>query len=115
MAIGQEDDETFGRRLQRLLKERAITARGAAKESGCPQSTLSGWLHGANPTNFHHVKRLAELLGVSLGYLLTGEVDQPLATAEVFEDGDTVLDGIVDVKIKKLVPRSKKGLHQEGE
>lgn len=100
-------EETFGERLRRLLTERSFTSRALSRATDCPQSTLSGWLRGSTPSDFHAVKRIAETLGVSLSYLLTGEVDSPPDASELFQDGDTILDGVVDVRIRKLVPREK--------
>lgn len=84
-----------------------MTARAAAKSAGCPQSTLSGWIHGATPTNFHHAKRLAEVLGVSFSYLMTGEADAPLDPREVMVGGETVIDGIMEVKVRRVKVKRK--------
>lgn len=108
MVVSGEGEETLAHRLQRLLKERNLTARSAARAIDCPQSTLAGWLHGATPTNFKGLKRLAEHLGVSFTYLLTGELDEPVSPVELLEPDGPPLEGLFDVKLRKVVPRPKR-------
>ena len=106
--------ESFGVRLDRLMTERGLTVRAAATAAGVSQSTLQNWRSGHLPTDFPAVRRLAEALGTTLAFMLTGEADGAPAIGDVLLDGGEVFDGFLEVKIRRLIPRQpmKKGTAQ---
>ena len=67
------NDETFGKRLCRLMRDRAYTVRWTATKAGVSDSTLQDWRTGAQPRDWGAVKRLSQLLGVTLDYLMFGD------------------------------------------
>jgi len=102
--------ESWGKRLQSALKERGITQKDAAKLSGVRPSVVAGWISGASPNNFLAVKKLADHLGISFSWLMTGLPDksEPMSSiSEMFEEQE-YFDGYARIRIDRLVPRKKK-------
>lgn len=94
------------------MTEKKMGVREAARIAKVSPSTISGWRSGAVPDDFAAVRRLAEALGISLSFLLTGEDDSrrrapPPCLAEVFQDGEVVFDGYAKIVIQRLVPRNE--------
>lgn len=90
------------------MASKSLTVREAAEVAGVSPSTIQGWREGSMPTDFDAVRKLAERLGVTLGFLLTGYEDkkaQMPSVNQVFKDGGTVFDGYLEVHVKRLVPR----------
>ena len=102
----------FSKQLVRLMEERGVGVRDAARTAQVSPSTIVSWRAGALPEDYLAVKRLAKSLGVSLSYLLTGEDDtRPNglpAVAEVFDDGGILFDGYARIKIERLIPKKDK-------
>jgi transcriptional regulator with XRE-family HTH domain len=89
-------DRLFAKILSTLLTKHEISVRKAAKIADISVSTLQDWRSGTSPTNFKAVKRLADHFGVTLDYLLTGEVNHnPMPT---------VVRGNLEIIIKRLDP-----------
>jgi transcriptional regulator with XRE-family HTH domain len=103
----------FTQLLNSCLAERKIGVREAARIAGVPQSTVMSWKSGAHPHDFVAVKRLAEKLGTTLSFLLTGEDDSrpkgetPTIT-EVFADGGMIFDGFAKITVQRLLPKEPK-------
>lgn len=108
---GGEMDRDFGKRLTGLMNEQNLSVRAAAKVAGVAVSTLDNWRNGSPPRNFKSAQKLSRHLGVSLSFLLTGEDDvRPdgvLKIEEVLIDGGEIFEGLLEVKIKRLLPRRK--------
>ena len=61
--------------LTALMKERGINKATLAKESGIPYTTIDGFYKkGCDNTKLSTLIRLSEYFGVSLDYLINGEV-----------------------------------------
>lgn len=103
----------FSKILRRLMTEKGISVRKAAEIADVGTSTIDNWRGGALPEDYSAVKKLANSLGVSFSYLLTGEDDKkdqfalPTVT-EVFDDGGALFDGYAKITIQRLIPREKK-------
>jgi transcriptional regulator with XRE-family HTH domain len=100
----------FAKILTRLLAEKEVGIREAARMAGVGPSTIMSWKSGATPEDYVAVKRLANALGTTLCFMLTGEHESShggIAIAEVFEDGGNLFDGYAKVTIQNLIPRSK--------
>lgn len=101
----------FAKLLVDLMKEKNMTVRSAATVAGVGASTIVSWRSGALPEDYRAVKALAQALGVSFSFLLTGEeddrgTDAPSMT-EVFQDGGSLFDGYAKISIQRLIPRKK--------
>ncbi len=114
MAKRRQITNLFSSTLVLLMKERKVTVKKAADWAQVPPATIQNWRSGHLPTDFASVRRLAEGLGTTLAFLLTGEHDQRLeglvpTVTELFKDGGEVFDGYLEVKIRKMIPREKRG------
>lgn len=61
--------------LQKLCKEHGLTLAAIAKESGVKQPTLHGWTTGRSVQNLDDLKKVCDLLKVSLHCILYGVED----------------------------------------
>lgn len=109
--IKSKSNSTFAVNLCRLMNEKQLTIREVADSIKVPKSTIDGWRSGKSPDNFIAVSRLAEMMGVSFQFLLTGNEEakggrKPTIT-EVLSDGGELYDGIVQIKIRRLVPKGE--------
>jgi transcriptional regulator with XRE-family HTH domain len=106
----------FGRLLTEVMKERGVSIRQAARLAHVNTSTLQSWRSGAIPEDYLAVKRLAEAMGTTLSYLLTGENEampkNPPVT-EVFNMGDVLFDGYARIQIQRLIPKGKPSQENE--
>lgn len=65
----------FLENLTALMKERGINKSTLAKESGIPYTTIDGFYKkGCDNTKLSTLVRLSEYFGVSLDFLINGEV-----------------------------------------
>ena len=100
----------FAKILTRLMEEKELGVREAARIAGIGPSTIVSWRSGALPEDYVAVRRLAKYLGTSLGFMLTGEDDsRPSGVippiAEVFDDGGALFDGYAKITIQRLIPK----------
>lgn len=65
----------LGKMLVKLCKERGMTLAALAKESGVKQPTLHGWSTGRSVQNLDDLRKVCDVLEVSMFYLLFGEKD----------------------------------------
>ncbi len=106
--MDMSDERGFAERLNGLMKERNMTVREAAKASGVAISTLQNWRAGQTPSNFMAIRKLANHLGTTLSFLLTGEHDESNGAnsiTEVLQDDGEMLRGIFQIEIRRLIPR----------
>ena len=61
--------------LLKLCKERGFTLAALAKESGVKQPTLHGWTTGRSVQNLDDLKKVCDILEISLHCILYGEKD----------------------------------------
>lgn len=57
----------------RLIQQRGITPYRVHKDTGVAQSTLSDWKNGKGTPSADKLKKIADYLGVTIEYILTGE------------------------------------------
>lgn len=105
-------DMTFARILTQLMTERKVGVRAMAEACGCSASSITDYRNGVAPTDFKLVSRMANELGVSLAFLLTGKEDSNSNTrspsvAEVFDDGGPLYDGYARIIVQRLIPREE--------
>lgn len=98
----------FGNRLASKMKEQRMSVRDASSKCGVAVSTIQNWRNGASPKEFVALQNLAECLGTTLSYLLTGKDERSNATVgDVFENGEMVFDGLAKITIQRLVSKHK--------
>lgn len=90
--------------LKYYLNETGMTAAQLARKSGVPKQSLSGWLTGNNPRNVMQVKKVADVLGVSVDNLLFSEGKEK---TEKLTSLDSILDdqwvgGFFEVKLRRV-------------
>jgi transcriptional regulator with XRE-family HTH domain len=61
--------------LIKLCKSKGLTIAALAKESGVKQPTLHGWSTGRAVHNIDDLKKVCNVLEVSLHCILYGEID----------------------------------------
>ncbi len=107
----KREERPFAKILMRLMSEKNISVPKAASVAGVSSSTISDWRGGTTPEDYLAVQKLANYMGVSLSFILTGKEDNSTrsvpAIEEVFELGDELFDGFAQISIKRLIPRNK--------
>lgn len=71
MAYSDPPPEDFGKRLKRLARERGLSNKALAKETGAHEVTVSRWMGGQVPES-PTLLSLARLLGVTPDELMDG-------------------------------------------
>lgn len=100
---------SFAHRLSSTLRARQMSPREAAKAAAVSPSVITGWTTGSSPRDLQKVKRLADHIGVSFTWLVTGEHEKgedqrahhvsqlELAAREVVE----ICAGALTIKVSK--------------
>lgn len=63
-----------------LLAKKKVTPYRVYKETGVPQSSLSEWKRGNSMPKIDKMQKLAEYFGVSVDYILTGDISDQKET-----------------------------------
>lgn len=71
--------------FERLLNERGVTAYRVAKETGVTTSTLTNWKKGNYTPKQDKLQKIADYFGVSIDYLMNGEVREEDYYQELIE------------------------------
>lgn len=83
-----------------LLQKYGVTPYKVSKETGVSQSTLSDWKRGISTPKPDKLQKIADYFGVSLTYLLTGNMEDsekekaPELTARDERDIEKILNNI---------------------
>lgn len=59
--------------FEKLIRERDLTISKISKETGISTSTLSEWKTGKHTLGLKNIQKIAEYLGCSVEYLMTGK------------------------------------------
>lgn len=86
------DVAAFMSRYEAILKERKIKKMQFYKDCGFTDAAVSQWRKGKNIPSMKNIKTIADYLGVTVEYLLTGNLEQ--------KENPTVKDG----EVKNLTP-----------
>jgi transcriptional regulator with XRE-family HTH domain len=90
--------------LSRLLKERGMTLRRLSKESGVPPSNLSAWqVPGTKPKDVLQVAAVADVLGVSLSFLLFGKSEKKINLEEL--PTELIMSGVYRLRLERVLPQ----------
>lgn len=88
-----------------LCKKNRITLAELSRRSGIPKQTLHNWTIGRRSINPDQLKKVSEVLKVSLHYLLYGEHDPFESPSE--EILKEIFSGDVRVTLHKIERRRK--------
>lgn len=103
--------ESFGERLDRLIKEKELSYRELGKRCDISHSTIASWAgkDSATPTDHQALKRISKELEVSFEYLLLGEVeeDEYEIGDHYVESSDPIYSGFAKVVIYPMIKRKK--------
>ena len=77
-------------RFEQLLQKRGVTPYKVSKETGVTQTSLSNWKSGRKKPSAKTLQKMADYFGVTVGYLMGTEEEEPNATDK--ENNPIVLD-----------------------
>jgi transcriptional regulator with XRE-family HTH domain len=97
------DRNSFGKILERLLKQNNLSGRQFAKEIGVNNKTVMSWLgaNGSFPSDPNVIKKVAVRLNISVHELLYGEPDPKSLLGELLNKTE-VHTGLYEITIKKV-------------
>lgn len=91
--------------IKLYLKETGMTASQLAKKADVPKQSLSGWLAGSNPRDVRQVKRVADVLEITIDHLMFGDgltSEHEKATDLEALLGDAWVSGLFEVKFRRV-------------
>jgi transcriptional regulator with XRE-family HTH domain len=94
----------LGNKILELSKQKGITQRDLANKIGITEVSISRYIHGTRIPNANIIKKIAEVLEVSVGEIL-GEKDK---TEEETEKFDIVYNTIKEIKDKLTIDEKMK-------
>lgn len=96
---------------QKLLDEKSLKNADVARATGVSNMTLSDWKRGKSEPKTKNMQKIADFLGTTLSYLVTGEESNP-----IFEQSNTDYDlSNIDNKLKDYVFKLSKLSDKEQE
>ena len=100
-------ESPFGENLKKILKEKGMTLRQAAKIAGVNPATLHSWEHGGAAQDLNAVLKLCQELKIDFQWLLTGtsgSADLRDATiSQLFDmENDPTFTGLFMIEAKRL-------------
>ena len=100
------DPQPLGRVLKGIMTQRKRSIADVGRMAGVSKSVAADWLSGTTPADLMAVKRLADELGVSLSFLVSGEPDKAAQPTieDVLKEGDLV-EGIFKISLQRLLPK----------
>lgn len=99
--------QSFGQNIEELMTQKRYTVSTLAKELKVPAKTVHEWV-GKNarmPRSPEVIRKLAELLGVSIYFLMFGEED-PRNPLNQFLEKNEIHTGLYEITIKKVNPKN---------
>ena len=102
----------FAKNLKELMQKHSVTAKELSRKTGVPTSTLSEWLGGRVPRLSDDAVKVAQVLGVSLEFLVTGTSAEENIVKEVFSSAGkefvSIHNGVYRIQVEKYVETPKK-------
>lgn len=96
---------------QKLLDEKGLKNADVARATGISNMTLSDWKRGKSEPKTKNMQKIADFLGTTLSYLVTGEESNP-----IFEQENTDYElSNIDSKLKDYVFKLSKLSDKEQE
>lgn len=75
--------------FEMLMRANGYTAYKVSLETGIAQSTLSDWKKGKSTPKIDKLRKIADLFGVSVDYLMTGEDKSSLSDRKYYINDET--------------------------
>jgi len=92
--------------LKCILQEKGLTASALSRMSGVPKQNVSDWLSGTHPRNLGQLKKVAEVLDLSIDELCFGksEPSELKAHTHIVDDliGEQWISGLFEVKLRRI-------------
>lgn len=111
--LGMGQKNIFARNLNDLMKEHGMTVREAAKVANVAVSTIQNWRSGSSPNDYVAVRKLAQALNTTLGWLLTGEHDSQgpgqLRIDDVIHEERPFFSGYAYITVNRIVTDAEPG------
>lgn len=85
----------FGERLKYLRNERGYTQNYLAKKMDVSQNTIVRWENGYKSPTKDHLIKLADLLHVSLDYLVGIDTKRSIVVEDITQDQINVLNRLI--------------------
>ncbi len=79
-------------RYCRIRDEKGMKDSSIAKQTGITKSTFSDWKNGRSTPKREKLAKIADCLGVSLDYLVTGEEAEYYSNSETAKEAQAVFD-----------------------
>lgn len=87
--------------LTALLHAQGLTAAELARRANVPKQSISQWLGGSEPRKLSHLKRVAEVLGVTVDALCFSSDREPNSILSILTQ-DGWIAGTFEIKIRKV-------------
>ena len=90
--------------LARYLEIRDLTAAQLARRSGVSRQTISDWLTGRSPRNIEQVKKVADVLGLTVDQLCFGPNGKGSTAPdnEMEQFGDEWFGGLFEIRLRRV-------------
>ncbi len=93
--------------LEKLLKDKGISARELSRRTGIPQSTINNFLSGRGSHKPEQILTLSKYFGTTMEYLLFGEDTRQPSLDDVLTEN--IFDGWIKIRIEKAVKNQRRG------
>lgn len=95
--------------FEKLIKLHNVTAYKVSKDTGIAYSSFSDWKAGRSTPKQDKLKKIADYLGVSIEYLMTGEED---SSTDKFELKDAYFSFAKEMQEKNVTKDDMKKMMQ---
>jgi len=101
-------DSTFGKTLDKLMRQRPISGRALSKKLNISYKTIQEWVgnDARMPRDPEALKKLAAFFDCSVHFLLFGSEDPKSLIGEILEKTE-IHTGIYEISIKKIKTRKQ--------
>lgn len=97
---------TFSKVLKELMEDRGITSKSVCDSTGIPKSTFSEWTNGRVPKLDGSIVKLAKFFGVTVEYLILGEIAENEILKEISNEIEknftTIYSGTYRITLDKV-------------
>lgn len=90
--------------LRFYLDSKGLTASQLARKAGVPKQSISGWLAGSNPRDIKQIKKVADVLSVSVDNLVFGTgVEKNKNGFGLASDTGEWVSGMYELKYRRVM------------
>ena len=91
------------RHLKQLMDTHGITVTGLAKQAGFPKQTIHDWLTGAEPRRISQVKKVADVLRVTVDAVVFCPIrEQQMLPSVLITQPDSWIKFVGEIKIRPI-------------